>query len=94
MFLPCSFWMVEALALAGRVDEARARFERLLTVANDVGLYAEEYDPQPPRLVGNFPQAFTHLALVAAAHTLEPERFAMERRRRDPTPTWSSWHAE
>jgi GH15 family glucan-1,4-alpha-glucosidase len=83
MFLPCSFWMVEALALAGRTEEARARFEHLLTVANDVGLYAEEYDPEAPRLLGNFPQAFTHLALVAAAHTLEPDRFAMTRRRRD-----------
>jgi GH15 family glucan-1,4-alpha-glucosidase len=83
VFLPCSFWMVEALALSGRADDARARFERLLVLANDVGLYAEEYDPQVPRLLGNFPQAFTHLALVAAAHTLEPEKFAMLRRRRD-----------
>ena len=83
VFLPCSFWMVEALALAGRTADALALFERLLAIANDVGLYAEEYDPQAPRLLGNFPQAFTHLALVAAAHTLEPEAFAMNRRRRD-----------
>jgi GH15 family glucan-1,4-alpha-glucosidase len=83
VFLPCSFWLVEALALSGRTFEAHALFERLLVLANDVGLYAEEYDPDVPRLLGNFPQAFTHLALVAAAHTLEPETFAMTRRRRD-----------
>jgi GH15 family glucan-1,4-alpha-glucosidase len=85
VFLPCSFWMVEALALAGRKADARAMFERLLTVGNDVGLYSEEYDPEAPRLLGNFPQAFTHLALVAAAHTLEPDAFAMQMRRRDRT---------
>jgi len=85
VFLPCSFWLVEALALAGKTEDARALFERLLAVASDVGLYAEEYDPEAPRLLGNFPQAFTHLALVAAAHTLEPEAFAMRSRRRDRT---------
>jgi GH15 family glucan-1,4-alpha-glucosidase len=85
VFLPCSFWLVEALALAGETADALALFERLLAVGNDVGLYAEEYDPDVPRLLGNFPQAFTHLALVAAAHTLEPEAFAMRHRRRDRT---------
>jgi GH15 family glucan-1,4-alpha-glucosidase len=81
VFLPCSFWMVEALALADRHADACALFDRLLGVANDVGLLAEEYDPEARRLVGNFPQAFTHLALVAAAHTLQPAAADVTRRR-------------
>jgi GH15 family glucan-1,4-alpha-glucosidase len=83
VFLPCSFWMVEALALAGRKDDAVAMFRRLLEVANDLGLFAEEYDVEHKRMVGNFPQAFTHLALVTAAHTLEPEASPDVGRRRD-----------
>jgi GH15 family glucan-1,4-alpha-glucosidase len=83
VFLPCSFWMVEALALAGEHAEAQSRFERLLGLANDVGLFSEEYDPVGRRFLGNFPQAFTHLALVGAAHTLAPERSPQRRRRRD-----------
>jgi GH15 family glucan-1,4-alpha-glucosidase len=66
-FLPCSFWMVSVLALQGRQDEARRRFEALLLLANDLGLFAEEFDPTEARQVGNFPQALTHLALVDAA---------------------------
>jgi GH15 family glucan-1,4-alpha-glucosidase len=70
VFLACSFWLVEVLALQGRGDEAQALFERLLTLRNDVGLLAEEYDPRAGRQLGNFPQAFTHLALVEAAIAL------------------------
>jgi GH15 family glucan-1,4-alpha-glucosidase len=69
-FLACSFWLVSALALNGRVDEARALFERLLGLANDLGLLAEEYDVERRRLVGNFPQAFSHLTLIDAARTI------------------------
>jgi GH15 family glucan-1,4-alpha-glucosidase len=69
-FLPCSFWLCDALALMGRVDEARKRFEKLLALSNDLGLLAEEYDPGTGRQVGNFPQAFSHVALVNTAHNL------------------------
>ncbi|APA85396.1 glycoside hydrolase family 15 protein [Paraburkholderia sprentiae WSM5005] len=63
-FLACSFWMVDNLALQGRVPEAIEMYERLLALCNDVGLLSEEYDPVEKRLVGNFPQAFSHVALV------------------------------
>ncbi|MGZ6133486.1 MAG: glycoside hydrolase family 15 protein [Myxococcaceae bacterium] len=69
-FLPCSFWLVDALAMLDRQDEARALFERLLSLRNDVGLLSEEYDPRAGRLVGNFPQAFSHIALVDTASNL------------------------
>jgi GH15 family glucan-1,4-alpha-glucosidase len=69
-FLACSFWLVSALALNGRNDEARALFERLLGLANDLGLLAEEYDVDHRRQVGNFPQAFSHLALIDAARAI------------------------
>ena len=73
VFLACSFWLVEVLTLQGQRDEARALFERLLALRNDVGLLAEEYDPRSGRQLGNFPQAFTHLALVEAALALGGE---------------------
>jgi len=69
-FLACSFWMVDNLALLGRTDEARPLFERLIGLANDVGLLAEEYDASAGRLVGNFPQAFSHVGLVNSATNL------------------------
>jgi GH15 family glucan-1,4-alpha-glucosidase len=69
-FLACSFWLVSALALNGRKAEARALFERLLGLSNDLGLLAEEYDVARGRQVGNFPQAFSHLALIQAASLL------------------------
>jgi GH15 family glucan-1,4-alpha-glucosidase len=70
VFLPCTFWMADNLALMGRIDEARALFERLIGLANDVGLLAEEYDPESRRHLGNFPQAFTHVALVNSGFNL------------------------
>ena len=73
--------------MAGEHDEARALFDRLLVMANDVGLFSEEYDTKAKRFLGNFPQAFTHLALVAAAHTLAPDASPSRRRRRDPRAT-------
>ncbi|HEX4822084.1 MAG TPA: glycoside hydrolase family 15 protein [Acidimicrobiales bacterium] len=70
VFLLCSFWMVQVLALMGRTDEARARFEQLLALRNDVGLLSEEYDPVRKQLLGNVPQAFSHTALINSALTL------------------------
>jgi GH15 family glucan-1,4-alpha-glucosidase len=76
-FLACSFWLVSAYAAAGRLDDAHALFDRLVGLANDVGLLSEEYDPAGARMAGNFPQAFSHLALVQAAFNLADA---------DPTP--------
>jgi GH15 family glucan-1,4-alpha-glucosidase len=79
-FLPCSFWLADALGMLGRAEEARALFERLAGLANDVGLLSEEYDPKTGRLLGNFPQAFTHVSLVNTAGNLSSRaRPAMHR---------------
>jgi GH15 family glucan-1,4-alpha-glucosidase len=69
-FLVCTFWLADNYALLGRYDQARAVFERLLSLRNDVGLLAEEYDVKRQRLVGNFPQAFSHIGLINTAHYL------------------------
>jgi GH15 family glucan-1,4-alpha-glucosidase len=78
-FLACSFWLVSCLKEIGREKDARKLFERLLDLRNDVGLLSEEYDVRHKRLVGNFPQAFSHIALVNAAFDLEGKDGARQR---------------
>jgi GH15 family glucan-1,4-alpha-glucosidase len=70
-FLPCSFWLADAYVMTGRVDDARRLFSRLTNLCNDVGLLAEEYDVDAQRLLGNFPQAFSHIALINTAYNLD-----------------------
>ena len=82
VFLPCSFWLAGVLALQGERAEARELFERLLDLRNDVGLLSEEYDPVGLRQLGNFPQAFTHLALVETALILDAQQGLHHHRRR------------
>jgi GH15 family glucan-1,4-alpha-glucosidase len=80
VFLPCSFWLVDAYVMLGRVADARRMFERLLTLCNDVGLLSEEYDPRTGRLLGNFPQALSHIALINSSFNLnEAAKPAMQR---------------
>ena len=69
-FLACTFWLADAYVMIGRIDDAREIFERLLALRNDVGLLPEECDTRAHRMVGNFPQAFSHVALVNTAHNL------------------------
>ncbi len=69
-FLACSWWLVSAYAVTGQLDKARALMDRLVSVSNDVGLVSEEYDPHNHRMAGNFPQAFSHLALIGAAYAV------------------------
>ena len=70
MFLACSFWLADAYEMLGRVADAEQLFERLLALRNDLGLLSEEYDPDQGCLVGNFPQAFSHISLINTAHNL------------------------
>ena len=81
-FLLCSFWLVDALALIGRGGEATALYERLLSLRNDVGLLSEEYDPVGGRQLGNFPQAFSHIAIAGTAMTLCPNHVGPSEQRR------------
>lgn len=80
VFLACSFWLADNFLLQGRVEEAQALFERLLKLRNDVGLLSEEYDPVARRFLGNFPQAFSHVALINTAMNLGGARKPVEQR--------------
>lgn len=82
-FLACSFWLADSYALMGRERDARRLYERLLSLRNDVGLLAEEYDPDTRRQLGNFPQAFSHVGLVNSAFNLTPAHAAPVRERAD-----------
>jgi GH15 family glucan-1,4-alpha-glucosidase len=82
-FLACSFWLVDVYMLQERYDDAERLFARLVGLCNDVGLLSEEYDTRTQRLVGNFPQAFSHLALVNSAYNLTRERKPVHQRAHD-----------
>jgi len=86
VFLACSFWMVSCLKAIGRTQEARKLFERLAGLCNDVGLLSEEYDVNRKRLVGNFPQAFSHISLINAVFDLEGKDGARQRAHRRGAP--------
>jgi GH15 family glucan-1,4-alpha-glucosidase len=78
-FLACSFWLADAYVLAGEIDKAQTLFDRVIGVANDLGLLAEEFDSGAGRQTGNFPQALTHIALINTAHNLSEARHANDR---------------
>jgi GH15 family glucan-1,4-alpha-glucosidase len=82
-FLPCCFWLADNYWLLGRRDEARQMFERLAGLANDAGLIAEEYEPADRRMLGNFPQAFTHVALINTALNLSRDEGGPAKERRE-----------
>ena len=83
-FLACSFWLVDCMHMQGRTDEARAMFERLLALRNELGLLSEEYDPQAKRMTGNMPQAFSHTSLIGSAMNLADAGPALQRQAKDP----------
>jgi GH15 family glucan-1,4-alpha-glucosidase len=83
-FLACSFWLVDVYVLQGRWDEARLMFDRLLSLCNDIGLLSEEYDIAQRRLVGNFPQAFSHVALINSALSLAKPGMMEQRSQTEP----------
>jgi GH15 family glucan-1,4-alpha-glucosidase len=85
-FLACSFWLADAMVLLGREAEGAQLFERLLALRNDVGLLSEEYDVPTKRLVGNFPQAFSHIALINTAHNLARLKKPADQRAGKETP--------
>jgi GH15 family glucan-1,4-alpha-glucosidase len=78
IFLICSFWLVSALALAGRLEEAERNLEQLRALQNDVGLLSEEYDPTSKRFLGNFPQAFSHIGLLHSIFTILEARATID----------------
>lgn len=90
-FLACTFWLADNHALMGNKTRAQAIFDRASGVANDVGLLAEEYDPKHRRLLGNFPQAFSHVGLINTAHNLSPNGPAQHRARAARTPLRGAW---
>jgi GH15 family glucan-1,4-alpha-glucosidase len=79
-FLACSFWLADAYVLLGRREDARELYERLLSLRNDLGLLSEEYDPAAERMLGNFPQAFSHIAVINTAHNIAREAKPCEQR--------------
>jgi GH15 family glucan-1,4-alpha-glucosidase len=89
-FLACSFWLVDNYILQGRHAEARKLFDRLLSCCNDVGLFAEEYDPLTGRMLGNFPQAYSHVGLINGALNLSRQSGPTEERASGGAPAMAS----
>jgi len=83
VFLACSFWLAECLARQGRLDQAHQAFQRAFAVGNDLGLFAEEYDPAADEMLGNFPQGLTHLSLISAAVALNEAEGVWQRKTED-----------